>query len=95
MSKILAGFNFDLLNNGEILKLNSPKSHLKGPYSVIYKDLNERWALVAMDWDDKPRLGYPLVSRQSREPPFEGICNLVCNSSFLNKNPFRWFRNRS
>ena len=30
---------------------------LSGPYTVVFKNLDERWAIVAFDWEDEPRLG--------------------------------------
>lgn len=53
----MGGVNFDLKSNKEILKINSPKSLLEGPYTVVYKHLIDRWAIVAFDWDGKPSLG--------------------------------------
>jgi hypothetical protein len=53
----MAGKSFDLTNDDEILKINSPKDKVNGPYKVIYKDLSERWAIVALDWNKKPQLG--------------------------------------
>jgi len=38
-------------------KINSPKSNVGGPYVVVYESLEERWAVVALDWDNEPRLG--------------------------------------
>ena len=45
------------LDDDDILQINSPKKRLSGPYVVIFKSLEERWAIVAFDWDKKPRLG--------------------------------------
>lgn len=53
----MAGENFDLTNDNSILSLNSPKASLGGPYKVVYKNQDERWVIVAMDWDGEPRLG--------------------------------------
>ena len=44
-------------NDEEILKINSPKNCLDGPYEVIYKNIEERWAIVSLDWENEPRLG--------------------------------------
>lgn len=51
------GENFDLKNEEEILKINSPHDSVDGPYIVIFKNLSERWAIVALDWDNNPTLG--------------------------------------
>ena len=45
------------LVNFDILQINSPRKRLKGPYSVVYKDRKARFAIVTMDWDNKPTLG--------------------------------------
>ncbi|WP_374363082.1 hypothetical protein [Cloacibacterium sp.] len=52
----MAGQTFDLTNDTNILNLRSPKISVGGPYVVIFKNLEERWAIVAMDWDQEPRL---------------------------------------
>ena len=51
------GEKFDLENDEMILTINSPKGRLEGPYVVVYKDLAERWAIVAFLWDEFPVLG--------------------------------------
>ena len=51
------GERFELDNDNAILQINSPRESLSGPYIVVYKDLEERWALVALDWEGDPRLG--------------------------------------
>lgn len=53
----MPGINLNLDDNQEILKINSPKNFVKGPYSVVFKNIEERWAIVALDWDGDPRLG--------------------------------------
>lgn len=52
-----AGEKFDLTSNEEILKVNSPKAYLGGPFCVVSKNAEDRWALVAIKWEGKPRLG--------------------------------------
>lgn len=53
-----AGKDFPLEDNSQILRINSPKEHLgDSPYAVVYKNLPDRWAIVALDWDGKPHLG--------------------------------------
>ena len=52
-----AGIDFNLDDDRQILQINSPKSVVGGPYKVIYKSIPDRWAMVAFDWDNKPRLG--------------------------------------
>ncbi len=51
------GEDFDLTDDSKILRIDSPQENLSGPYNVIYKDLNERWAIVTIKWDKKPCLG--------------------------------------
>lgn len=52
----MSGKNFDLNDDKEILKLNSPKSSIDGPYKVVYKDVVDRWVIVVLDWDGSPCL---------------------------------------
>lgn len=54
------GVTFDLeskKSNDKILELNSPRNNVGGPYVVVFKNIDERWAIVAMDWNKQPRLG--------------------------------------
>lgn len=53
----MAGQNFDITNDNNILSINSPKNSVSGPYRVVFTNIDERWAVVAMDWDREPRLG--------------------------------------
>ena len=52
----MAGETFNLNDDNAILKLNSPKTSIDGPYKVVYKDVNERWAIVALKWEGNPSL---------------------------------------
>ena len=52
-----AGESFDITSDSNILTIKSPEDHLAGPYKVIYKDSNNRWVIVAIEWDSQPRLG--------------------------------------
>jgi hypothetical protein len=52
-----AGEVFDLCIDNEILKINSPRNTVGGPYLVVYKNIESRWVLSALKWDNKPRLG--------------------------------------
>ena len=52
----MSGETFDLNDDNNILSLNSPKNAVRGPYKVVYKDIDERWAIVALDWDSKSSL---------------------------------------
>lgn len=51
------GENFDLFDDSKILQIDSPRENISGPFEVIYKDIGERWAIVTIQWDGKPRLG--------------------------------------
>lgn len=51
------GQSFPIEKDAEILKINSPRASLGGPYAVVFKNIEERWAIVAMTWDDNPCLG--------------------------------------
>lgn len=52
----MAGESFNLNDDNAILKLNSPKNSIDGPYKVVYKDVDERWVIVALNWDGNPSL---------------------------------------
>ncbi|KQS93013.1 hypothetical protein [Chryseobacterium sp. Leaf394] len=52
----MAGQSFNLTIDSNILTLNSPKASVGGPYKVVYKNIDERWVIVAMDWELEPRL---------------------------------------
>ena len=51
------GETFPLECDSAILEIKSPKDRVRGPYVVVFKNLAERWAIVAMDWEGEPRLG--------------------------------------
>ena len=51
------GEDFDLFDDSKILQINSPRENINGPFDVVYKDTDERWAIVTIKWDGKPRLG--------------------------------------
>ncbi|RKR05166.1 hypothetical protein C8C83_4499 [Flavobacterium sp. 90] len=53
----MAGEKFDLTNDSNILGINSPKASVGGPYKVVYKNIDERWVIVAMNWNKEPCLG--------------------------------------
>lgn len=53
----MGGMSFPLDDNSKILEITSPRGSVGGPYVVVYKNLEERWAIVALDWDGEPRLG--------------------------------------
>ena len=50
---MIAGKKFPLDKDEIILKINSPKDKVKGPYCVVVKDLKKRWAIVALRWDNR------------------------------------------
>ncbi len=50
------GNEFPLEDDNEILKLNSPKQSCRGPFVCVGKDLSQRWAVVALEWDNSPEL---------------------------------------
>ena len=52
----MCGINCKIENDEEILKINSPKDRCGGPYVVVYKSVEKRWAIVALDWDNEPML---------------------------------------
>lgn len=104
---MIAGQNFPIQKNDEILKIKSPRNRLCGPYVVVTKDINKRWAIVALRWDNNRnglgirwfhgRAGNPF-SRQSTwliipEELQEGVINLL--QSNTNKTALRKFLNEN
>lgn len=53
----MAGKNLDLTDDTAVLAIQSPRANVGGPYKVVYVHLDERFAIVALDWDEKPSLG--------------------------------------
>ncbi len=51
------GQNFPIENDADILAINSPVNMVGGPYVVVSKSVEERWAIVALDWEEVPCLG--------------------------------------
>lgn len=62
-----AGSSFPM-SDVNLLKLTSPKAHLEGPFRVVYKNSDSRWALVAIKWDDIPGLGVRWFHRNHGQP---------------------------
>jgi hypothetical protein len=52
-----AGNTVDLKDVNEILKVNSPKNQLSGPWFVVHTDVQDKWAIVVMHWKSNPCLG--------------------------------------
>ena len=53
----MAGERFDLRDNKAILKINSPQKSVGGPYTIVHKDIDERYVIVALGWNNDPALG--------------------------------------
>lgn len=102
---MIAGQVFPIQSNDEILKIKSPRNRLSGPYVVVTKDITNRWAIVALRWDNNRnglgirwfhgRAGNPF-SHQSTwliipEELQEGVINLL--QSDTNKTALRKFLN--
>lgn len=45
------------MTDSEILSINSPKDIIKGPFAILHKDQEDRWAAVALLWNGQPRIG--------------------------------------
>ncbi len=56
MSEQNGGEDFDLLQDDLILQINSPQNSVN-THKVVYKNIEERWVIVALRWDGLPRLG--------------------------------------
>lgn len=66
----VGGANYPLEDDGRILELSPPRERGGGPYAVVYKDLDERWAVVALEWDGERHLAI----RWFREGPGFPTC---------------------
>lgn len=55
--KLKGGKKCKFANDRNILAINSPESMVEGPYLVIHKDAEQRYALVALDWNGEPGIG--------------------------------------
>jgi len=92
--------NFNLENDEEILNITSPKDRLKGPYVVVYKNIQEEWAIVAFDWDSVPSLGIRWFYGEKGNPisnfqPTWFIIPLTLANAVLNGLPLDFqFRNK-
>ncbi len=69
-----------------ILKIDSPKANLSGPHIVVFKNLEERWAIVALDWDGEPRLGIRSFWGNGGNPFSSGHGTWFVIPPFLSKN---------
>ena len=85
----MGGINFNLEDDNEILKINSPVTSVGGPYRVVYKNITERWAIVALNWDEKPRLGIRWFWGGGGNP-FQALIELVSCSTIVNKLNIEW-----
>jgi hypothetical protein len=63
---------FDLEIDANILAINSPKSCVDGPYKIVYKHIEERWVIIALDWNGQPRLGIRWFWDKSGNPISRG-----------------------
>ena len=74
-----AGEEFPMEDDGKILRINTPKSNLRGPWFVVKKNLDEHWALVMLSWKDpneiefKPRLGLRWFYGTAGTPSVRGL----------------------
>lgn len=66
------GNDCDFTNDEEILEINSPQHAVGGPFRVVYKDIDSRWAIVALDWNEEPRLGIRWFWENSGTPVSSG-----------------------
>lgn len=77
------GEKFDLSKNEEILKIASPQGSVRGPYSVVYKSEEQRWAIVALLWDDVPTLGIRWFWGTNGNPQSHGVATWLVIPSML------------
>jgi hypothetical protein len=77
------GKKFDLSKNEEILKIASPKGSVDGPYTVVYKSISQRWAIVALLWDNAPTLGIRWFWDANGNPQSHGVATWLVIPSML------------
>ena len=58
-----------MLSDETILSIKAPSENLCGPYTVVYKDERESWAIVALNWGDRENKTPSLGVRWFRSPP--------------------------
>jgi len=80
------------MRDKDILEIKSPKKNISGPYFIVYKNLQEKWAIVTLAWDKKPRLGIRWFwgskgNPNSRGNPTWFILPNELNNSILNGLP--------
>lgn len=82
---IMFGQDFNLENDDRILEINSPKVSVGGPYSVVFKSIEDRFAVVALDWDGNPKLAIRWFWNKNGNPSSRGYATwFVIPSMLLN-----------
>jgi hypothetical protein len=64
--------NCNLMNDATILSVKSPRKKVKGPYLVVHSNRKEKWAIVLLKWDSKPRLGIRWFWEKNGNPSSHG-----------------------
>jgi hypothetical protein len=77
------GIDFNMENGEDILKINSPRSLVDGPYTVVFKDMEERWVIVALCWDNKPNLAIRWFWDNNGNPQSHGYATWLIIPSML------------
>jgi len=66
------GKSFNLENDEAIIAINSPKESCGGPYAVVYKNIEQYWAIVAFEWCGTPTLGIRWFDSKNGTPNSRG-----------------------
>ena len=85
MSEKNGGEDFDLLQDDLILKINSPRNSVN-THKVVYKNIEERWVIVALRWDGLPRLGIRWFWDTNGMPNSHGYSTWFLIPPSLNEN---------
>jgi hypothetical protein len=72
-----AGKDFNLEGDDLILRSDPSANRIGGPYSIVYKNVEERAVIVAMEFDGRPRLGFHFFQDEI-EWPSSGQIPLWC-----------------
>ena len=96
----MTGENLDLNDDLAILSINSPKGEVKGPYVVVYRNIETRWVIVALKWGGDPSLGIrwfwdPNGHPTSRNYPTWFIIPSELRTALLNGLPLEYNFKRS
>jgi hypothetical protein len=92
----MGGEETNLKKDKEILKISTK---VGGPFLVVQKNVEERWAIVALEWDGQPRFGIrwfwgPIGMPSSHAKPTWFLIPESLENGILSTSPMRASRRR-